>query len=73
MSRPEKATVAEREAGRPTSPSPETDAQDTLLGDREYEEGSVMGGELEHFHRVVAIGPVVAVSEHDALGVARGA
>lgn len=38
MSRPEKATVAEREAGRPTSPSPETDAQDTLLGDREYEE-----------------------------------
>lgn len=38
MSRPEKATVAERGAGRPTSPSPETDAQDTLLGDREYEE-----------------------------------
>jgi hypothetical protein len=38
MSRPEKATVTEREAGRLTSPSPETDTQDTLLGDREYEE-----------------------------------
>jgi hypothetical protein len=38
MNRPEKTTVAEREAGRPTSPSPETDAQDTLLGDREYAE-----------------------------------
>lgn len=38
MSRPEKATVAEREAGRLTTPSPDTDAQDSLLGDREYEE-----------------------------------
>ena len=38
MSRPENATVAERQAGRSTNPTPEADVQDTLVGDREYSE-----------------------------------
>jgi hypothetical protein len=38
MSRPEQATVAERQAGRPTSSTPEADAQDALVGDQEYAE-----------------------------------
>ena len=40
MSRPEKAasTVAQREAARSTNPTPEADAQNSLVGDREYAE-----------------------------------